>query len=200
MPIHECRWTLCALDRPLTTARRRSRLRRWRHSHPRRQRRACSHGGIPRRFPLGSVREHRAVAVSERCFWNHEVAAGLVPAGTIPDQGCDCTRGYLGADLGQMQIGAFRVGCRGDDRRTHCAGRADGTEDVGGVVAVIPHHRRTRTNGRPDIAERAFLPDPGFVLKPYLDGCSGSTGAKCFLQSRTEVFLKASCAARSFLG
>ena len=110
---------------------------------------------------FGSIRRQR---YQNDVVWDRQFAAGLVPPGAVLDQGCDRARGDLGADLGQMQIGAFRVGCRSDDRCPYRAGWTDGTKDIGGVVTVIAHHRRTRTNGCPDIAERAFLPDPGFVF------------------------------------
>jgi hypothetical protein len=67
-------------------------------------------------------------------------------------------------------------------------------------MAVIPHRPRARANGRPDILQCSFLPDPGFILKPDLDRFTRRRGGQCFLYQAGEVFLKATSASRSFFG
>jgi hypothetical protein len=47
---------------------------------------------------------------------------------------------------------------------------------------------------------RPLLADAGFVLKPDFYGLTGGTGRQHGFGQINEVFLKASCAASSFLG
>jgi hypothetical protein len=48
--------------------------------------------------------------------------------------------------------------------------------------------------------KRAFLADPGFILKPDLNGLARRRRRQGFLHQLSEVFLKAISAARSFFG
>src|ERR1700686_2269846 len=71
-----------------------------------------------------------------------------------------------------------------------------------GVVAVVAHHGRARTDRRPDIGVRALLSHAGFVAEPYFDRSArgGRAGEKRVLDQAREFFLKSSCAAASFFG
>jgi hypothetical protein len=40
-------------------------------------------------------------------------------------------------------------------------------------MPVVPHHRGTRADWRPDVGKGALLPDPGFVAEPNLDWFAG---------------------------
>src|SRR5271165_5401213 len=62
-----------------------------------------------------------------------------MPAGTVTDQRGDRAWRHLSADLGEVEVHAFGVDRGCDNRRADTARRADGAEDTGGVVAVIPH-------------------------------------------------------------
>ena len=81
-----------------------------------------------------------------------------------------------------------------NDRSAELAGMADGAEQVGRVVAVVAHHRRTRTDRGPDVFQTAFPADPRLVLKPDLERLAGSRFRQCLNYQASKVFLKASCA------
>ena len=127
-------------------------------------------------------------------------AAGLVPAGAVAEQDGMGARRDLGADLFQMLTHCFGVDGRHDDRGADGAVRADGAEQVGGVMAVVAHHQRARADRRPDIGVCSLLPDPGFVLEPDLDRRAGGAAEQRILQQAGEVFLKASSASATFFG
>ncbi len=135
-----------------------------------------------------------------RVFRQRNLATALMPPGAVTDNRRDRAGRDLRADLGEVQVHAFHVGGWRDDRRADTACRTDRAKDVGGVVAVVAQHRRTQTDRRPDITERAFLPDPGLILEPDLHRRGRGAAVQGLLQAGTEVFLKASCAAASFLG
>jgi hypothetical protein len=67
-------------------------------------------------------------------------------------------------------------------------------------VTIVANGRRAAAAQRPLIRQRALLADAGFILEPDLDRLAGRFGRQgCSYEGR-EVFLKASCAAPSFLG
>jgi hypothetical protein len=67
-------------------------------------------------------------------------------------------------------------------------------------VTVVANRRRTAAAPGPLIRQRAFLADAGFVLEPDLDLLAGRFERQDRGYEGWEVFLKASCAAASFLG
>ena len=127
-------------------------------------------------------------------------STGLVPSSAVANHGGHGAGGHLGADLCQMEVHALGVHGRRDHGGTDRAGRADRTEEISCVMAVIPHHDRARAFLGPDIAQRPLLPDAGFILEPYLDRHAGPGSQQQILQAGREVFLKASCAAGSRFG
>jgi hypothetical protein len=68
-----------------------------------------------------------------------------------------------------------------DDCSAHTTRGAHRAEQMGGVMAVIAHHRRPRADLSPDIGMATFLPDPGLILKPYLNRLPGKV---CAVQQR----------------
>ena len=73
------------------------------------------------------------------------------------------TLAHLRADFGQVLVHGLGIDGGDDDRGSHAARRADGAEDVNGIVAVVAQHGWARANGRRDIFDRPFLADTGFV-------------------------------------
>lgn len=127
-------------------------------------------------------------------------AAELMPTGAVANESSPSAMADLGADFLQVQVHAFGVGSRSDHRSTRAARGADRAEQVSGIVTIIAHHQRPRANWAPDIGVRALLSDSGFVLIPYLYGCSGGGAEQGCFQQGAEALLKNSSAAASFLG
>ena len=127
-------------------------------------------------------------------------AAALMPAGAVAHQDSVRARHHLRADLREMDVHRLGVRGRHDDCGSDATFRADRAKDVGTVMAVVADHGRPRADRRPDVGVRSLLADAGLVLKPDLDGCARGAAAQRLPQQGTEVFLKASSAAGSFLG
>jgi hypothetical protein len=94
----------------------------------------------------------------------------------------------------------FAVDPGRDNGGAHGPRRADCAEDVSRVMAVVANRRRAAAAQRPLIRQRALLADAGFVLEPDLDRLASRLGRQDLGYEGGEVFLKASCAATSFLG
>ena len=104
-----------------------------------------------------------------------QAPAGLMPAGAVTDQNSVRTRRHLSADFAQVLVHRLDVDARHDDGGTDASGWADRAEQIGRVMTVVAHHQRARADRRPNVSMSAFLPDPGFVLKPDFEvrcGCA----------------------------
>ena len=104
------------------------------------------------------------------------------------------------ANLGQVQGHRLAADPGHDDGGDHGTARADRTEEVGRGMAVVANRRRTGAPQGPQIGQRAVLADARLVLEPDLDPLAGSLQRQDFCYASGKVFLKASCAAASFLG
>ncbi len=67
-------------------------------------------------------------------------------------------------------------------------------------MPIVANCRGAAVTRRPLVRQRALLADAGFVLEPDLDRLAGRSGRQDGSYEGREVFLKASCAAPSFLG
>ena len=67
-------------------------------------------------------------------------------------------------------------------------------------MPVVANRRRTAAAQAPLVRQRALLTDAGFVLEPDLDRLARRFRRQNIGYEAGEVFLKASCAAISFLG
>ena len=143
---------------------------------------------------IGWQRHERDVVGDQQSF------AFLVPSSTVADQQAMRAGGNLGAAFGEMLIHRLDVHPRHDDRCTDATCRANRAEDVNRIMAIVAHHRRARSDRCPDIFNRTFLADPGFVLEPDFNRLAGHPGRQNIQAQAREVFLKAACAARSFFG
>jgi hypothetical protein len=126
--------------------------------------------------------------------------ARLMPAGAVENQHGVCTRSELCADFPRVLRHRFAVDRRHDDGGADAALRADGTEQVDGVMAVVAHRRRSRTARRPDIGQGALLANAGLVGKPDLERFAGRCGRDRRGDQAGEIFLKMSYAAASVFG
>lgn len=110
------------------------------------------------------------------------------------------SRRDVAADLVDVELHHLSVGKRQRQRRPGSALRADGTEQIGILVALIGGLSRSCAAPRPLPDNAVLLADAGLVLKPYLDrrtlGQIGQMGA----QRVREVFLKASTTSPSCAG
>jgi len=80
-----------------------------------------------------------------------QTLAGLVPSGAVAHEHGMSARRDLAADLAQMLGHRLAVDPRHDDRSAGCTIWTDRAEQVGVVVAVVAHRRRTRAALTPDI-------------------------------------------------
>ena len=74
--------------------------------------------------------------------------------------------GHVTADLAQMHLHGLGFGPRQQERRPFAVFRADGTEQVGTLIALIGGLTRARTLLRPQACLAVLLPDTRFVLEP----------------------------------
>ena len=123
-----------------------------------------------------------------------------MPAGAVERDDGVRARRDLGADLGEVQVHRLGVDERQHEGGANPSGRADRTEQIGPVVALIARRARTAALLGPDVGQAALLTDTGFVLPPQLDRLAarplGDAGGNQF----GEVFLCASWASTSCSG
>ena len=86
------------------------------------------------------------------------------------------------------------------DASIDAARRADGTKQISPGEPSVAPDARTRAALGPDAGQRALLANAGFILKPDFDRPAGKLLRDCGARQLSEVFLKASCAARSLCG
>src|SRR5258708_18532305 len=87
-----------------------------------------------------------------------------------------------------------------DDGGAHGTRRTDRAKEVGRVVTIVANCRWAAATRRPLIRQRALLADAGFILEPDLDRLASRLRRQGCSYEGGEVFLKAFCAAASFLG
>jgi hypothetical protein len=115
-----------------------------------------------------------------------------VPPGSIQEQhgvGALCD---VAADLVEMKLHGLCVDVRQSERGAGAAGRTDGAEQVGALVALIGGLTRSRAAPCPLPDQAVLLADPGFVLEPDLDRRGGRHTGQVRLQGAWKVFLNAS--------
>src|SRR5882724_12216972 len=123
-----------------------------------------------------------------------------MPAGAVADQHGVSAGAHLLADLGEVDRHRFAVDPGRDNGGADGPRRAGRTEDVGRVMAIVANRRWAAAAWRPLIRQRALLADPSFILEPDLDRLARRLGRQGRGYEGGEVFLKACCAAVSFLG
>ena len=123
-----------------------------------------------------------------------------MPTGAIKQQYSMSPRGNLQTDLLQVLGHRLATNRRHDDGSANAALGTHRAEDISRVMVVIANRRRSRATSRPDIGQRAFLTDTGFIAKPDLQRLAGGRGGHHLGQQAGESRLNASCAAASFFG
>ena len=87
-----------------------------------------------------------------------------------------------------------------DQRRCEPARGADGTEDIGPLIAGIAGRPGSGAASGPDTGEGSLLADPCFILEPDFEGSAPRGLRDRNLYRLAEVFLNDSCATGSVLG
>ena len=113
-----------------------------------------------------------AAAAGARCCLELE-AFGAVPSGLIEDQNGVSARRDLGRDLVEMKLHGFGVAGRQHKGCASSEFRADRTEHIGRLRALVVDGAGTRAFCRPAVGELVLLTHPHLVLEPHLYGCAG---------------------------
>lgn len=117
-----------------------------------------------------------------------------MPAGAIKNKDGVCADGNGVGDLDEMGVHRLRVSVGHDQRGGGSAFGADGAKNVGRSVAGVAGRARAAAAWSPDAGQCALLADPGFVLKPHLQGFVPGVIRQSVGYGRGEVFLNVSCA------
>ena len=124
----------------------------------------------------------------------HGQLVGGVPSRLIEHEDGVGARPHLGCDLVQVPLHGEGVAARQDEGGADTALGADGTEDVGGLGALVMGRRRARPPLGPAAGDLVLLPDPGLVLPPDLYVGSWRQLGPDRRQLGGETFLKSSTA------
>ena len=90
-----------------------------------------------------------------------------------------------------MHLHRLSVGVGHGERRTDAARRTNGAKQIGVFITLVGRLARPGSPPGPLAHDAVFLADPGFILKPNLDGFAGGNMSEMSLQRRLEVFLNA---------
>ncbi len=121
-----------------------------------------------------------------------------MPAGAVEHDDGVSIFGHMPGDFGQVLGHGLGVGAWHDEGGTDAPGRADGTEDVGRLVARIAHGTGPRAAPCPQARQGSFLTDPGLILEPDLDALAPDAGRERRGDPVGEVFLNVSWRLRPF--
>ncbi len=99
-------------------------------------------------------------------FWDPQLAARLMPSGSIKEQDGVTALRHLAADLLEMQVHRVGIGIRQDQGRADIAARTDSAEYIGPLTALVARRGRTAAALGPDAGQRALLANAGFILPP----------------------------------
>ena len=123
-----------------------------------------------------------------------------MPACPIKDQEGMRSGGDGAGDLGQA--GGHCPGVDAGQHETGCgaAGRTDGTEEIGPLIAGIAGRAGSGAAPGPDAGDRALLADPCFILEPDLQRLAPCPRGDRRSYRFGEVFLNAACAPGSDFG
>lgn len=92
------------------------------------------------------------------------------------------------ADLVEMGLHRLGVGERHGKRRADAAGRADGAEQVGALIALVGRLAGPRAAPRPLPDDAVLLTDASLILEPDLDRPAPGDMSEVRLQGRGEVY------------
>lgn len=99
-------------------------------------------------------------------FWDPQLAARLMPSGSIKEQDGVTALRHLAADLLEMQVHRVGIGIRQDQGCADIAARTDSAEYIGPLTALVARRGRTAAALGPDAGQRALLANAGFILPP----------------------------------
>lgn len=93
-------------------------------------------------------------------------------------------------DLVEMGLHGPGIGERHDESCPDTASRADRSEEIGALVALIGRLARSGSASRPLPDQAVLLADPRLVLEPNLDWLALRDMGEVGLQRRREVFME----------
>lgn len=133
-------------------------------------------------------------------FWDPQLAACLMPSGSVKEQDGVTAGRHLAADLLEMQVHRFGIGIRQDQSRADIATRTDSAEYVGPLTTLVARRGRAAAALGPNAGQRALLANPGFILPPKFDRFFARMLGDDGFDQIGKVFLCVSCAAGSCRG
>jgi hypothetical protein len=99
-----------------------------------------------------------------------------------------------------MELHGLGVGVWHGNSGTHSACRADGTKEIGILIALISRLAGPCSASAPLADDAIFLTDAGLVLEPDFDRCRVSQVSEMDTQRLWEVFLNAAMVSTSCPG
>src|SRR4051812_26408367 len=105
----------------------------------------------------------------ERQVLRHDQMARGVPSGAVEQQDRMRASRHRARDLVQVEVHGWRIGVGHGQARPRAAGRANGSEQVGALIALIGRLARTRAAPGPLPNAPILLADAGLIRKPDLD-------------------------------
>lgn len=115
-----------------------------------------------------------------------------MPSGPVHQNGGMGLRGYAATDLVEMQLHGMGVGPWQHESCAGASSRADGTEHIGILVALVCRLTWPGSLSGPLAHLAVLLADTGFILKPDFYRFAWWQMAYMGLECVGEVFLKAS--------
>ncbi len=92
-------------------------------------------------------------------FWDPQLAACLMPSGSVKEQDGVTAGRHLAADLLEMQV--HRFGIRQDQSRADIATRTDSAEYVGPLTTLVARRRPGGCRARPKRGSACLAGQPG---------------------------------------
>ncbi len=89
-----------------------------------------------------------------------------MPSGPVHQDNAVCFAGDLATDLIEVHLHGFGVGEWHHQCRTFSSRRADGSEEIGILIALISRQTGPRAGLCPKPGTSILLAKPGFVLEP----------------------------------
>ena len=123
-----------------------------------------------------------------------------VPAGAVEEQHGMGAAPDTAGDLVEVELHRVRIGEGERQGGARAAGRTDGAEQIGALVALVGGLAGARPALGPLPHQAVLLADPGLVLEPDLDRLMPGQMGHMRPQGRGPVFLNASIVRSSCFG
>ena len=122
-----------------------------------------------------------------------------MPSGLIENKDGVRAGSNFRCNLVEMKLHRFGVAGWQHEGGTGSKFRADRTEHIGRLRALVVDGPGARALSGPTVGELVFLTHPHLILEPHFYGCAGRECRADFLQTCGKVFLNAAMASGSCL-